>query len=390
MPSSPHLLTTLHSEDWHTPKGRFIREVMFGMNDGLISTIGFVAGATGALMQTRLVLLTGIASVVAGALAMGIGAYLASKSQRDFFESEKERERREIEEVPELERKEIRDIFTKLGFLKDEVEMIVNRVTSDKALWVRFMMREELGILEESFDNPVTVGFLMSGAYVVGGIAPLLPYLVMEDVLMALKVAVAVSLVALFIIGVGKTVLTKQPWLKSGMEVMLLGSLAAGVGFGIGKLVAVLWPEVGAVGIGGCDNSGWRGGEGEGREMNRLNALIAGCLMAVLAAQPAFAAVDREKLLTEPGVFGTFAVFKVDDSWWKLDKAARTFAATEVKAVFQKHGDNIITDTYLLRGLTGKADFFVRVHSTEMLHNQNFLVDLMGTRLGTRGSGNTW
>jgi len=104
--------------------------------------------------------------------------------------------------------------------------------------------------------------------------------------------------------------------------------------------------------------------------------------MAVFAAQPAFAAVDREKLLTEPGVFGTFAVFKVDDSWWKLDKAARTFAATEVKAVFQKHGDNIIMDTYLLRGLTGKADFFVRVHSTEMLHNQNFLVDLMGTRLG--------
>jgi VIT1/CCC1 family predicted Fe2+/Mn2+ transporter len=180
---------------------------------------------------------------------MGIGGYLASKSQRDFFESEKERERREIEEVPELERKEIRDIFTKLGFLKDEVEMIVNRVTSDKALWVRFMMREELGILEESFDNPVTVGFLMAGAFVAGGIPPLLPYLAIEDVLLALKVAVAVSLVFLYAIGVGKTVLTKQSWLRSGTEVMLLGSLAAGVGFGIGKLVAMLWPEVGAVGV---------------------------------------------------------------------------------------------------------------------------------------------
>ena len=88
MPSSPHLLTALHSEDWHTPKGRFIREVMFGVNDGVVSTIGFVAGATGALMQTRVVLLAGVAAVVAGALAMGIGAYLASKSQRDFFESE--------------------------------------------------------------------------------------------------------------------------------------------------------------------------------------------------------------------------------------------------------------------------------------------------------------
>ena len=249
MPSSPHLLAPFHSEEWHTPKGRFIRDVMFGMNDGLVSTIGFLAGATGALMDTRVVLLAGIASVVAGALAMGIGAYLASKSQRDFFESEKARERREIEEVPEVERNEIRDIFTKLGFQKDEVEMIVHRVTSDKDLWIRFMMREELGILEESFDHPVTIGLLMSVSFLVGGVVPLLPYLVMENVLVALKVAVAVSLVALFVIGVGKTVLTKQPWLKSGIEVMLLGSLAAGVGFVIGKIVAILWPEVGAVGI---------------------------------------------------------------------------------------------------------------------------------------------
>jgi VIT1/CCC1 family predicted Fe2+/Mn2+ transporter len=249
VPSSPHLLTSLHSEDWHTPKGRFIREVMFGMNDGLVSTIGFVAGATGALMQTRLVLLAGVASVVAGALSMGIGAYLASKAQRDFFESEKARERREIEEVPEIERNEIREIFAKLGFQKDEVEVIVRRVTSDKDLWVRFMMREELGILEESFDNPVTVGMLMAGAFVVGGVAPLLPYMMVENVLMALNVAVAVSLVALFIIGVGKTVLTKQPWLRSGSEVMLLGSLAAGIGFVIGKVVAAIWPEVGAAGL---------------------------------------------------------------------------------------------------------------------------------------------
>jgi chlorite dismutase len=94
------------------------------------------------------------------------------------------------------------------------------------------------------------------------------------------------------------------------------------------------------------------------------------------------AAADREKLLKDTGVYGTFAVFKVDEDWWKLDKAARASAAAEVKAVFQKHGDNVTTDTYLLRGLVEKTDFFVRVHSTEMLHNQNFLVDLMGTTLG--------
>jgi VIT1/CCC1 family predicted Fe2+/Mn2+ transporter len=236
------------AEHWHTPQGRFIREVMFGINDGLVSTIGFVAGATGSLVQTHLVLLAGIASVVAGALSMGIGAYLASKSQQEFFESEKAREHREIEEVPEDERREIRDIFSQMGFQKDEVEMIVRRVTSNKDLWVRLMMHEELGILEETV-NPVTIGFLMAGAFVVGGIPPLLPYILMPNAISALKMAVIVSLAALFVIGVAKTALTKQPWFKSGMEVLLLGSLAAVVGFGIGKLVSWLWPEVGAVAL---------------------------------------------------------------------------------------------------------------------------------------------
>ncbi len=110
--------------------------------------------------------------------------------------------------------------------------------------------------------------------------------------------------------------------------------------------------------------------------------MMAVFLLACSWPDGAQAAADREKLLKDPGVFGTFAVFKVDGDWWKLDKAARGAAAAEVKAVFQKHGDNVTTDTYLLRGLSEKADFFVRVHSTEMINNQNILVDLMGTTLG--------
>lgn len=111
-------------------------------------------------------------------------------------------------------------------------------------------------------------------------------------------------------------------------------------------------------------------------------AIVAVGLLAWCWPGATHAAVDREKLLKDTGVYGTFAVFRVDEDWWKLDKAARTSAAAEVKAVFQKHGDTVTTDTYLLRGLSEKADFFVRVHSLEMLHNQNFLVDLMGTALG--------
>ena len=117
----------------------------------------------------------------------------------------------------------------------------------------------------------------------------------------------------------------------------------------------------------------------------RSRGLLAVVMVGLLAwsdADAVQAAADREKLLKDPGVSGTFAVFKIDGDWWKLDKAARGAAAAEVKAIFQKHADTVTADTYLLRGLSEKADFFVRVHSMEMLNNQNFLVDLMGTTFG--------
>src|SRR3990167_5656735 len=144
-----------HHEDWHTPKGRAIREIIFGMNDGLVTTIGFLAGVTGSISQGRYILLAGMAEVVAGAVSMGIGAYLATKSQQEFFDSEIEQEKWEIEKMPEKEAEEIRDIYGKMGFTPSEQDMIVNRVTSDKELLLRFMKREELGLIDEHRDDPV-------------------------------------------------------------------------------------------------------------------------------------------------------------------------------------------------------------------------------------------
>ena len=142
-------LKKFHDEDWHTPKGRIIREVVFGINDGLVTAIGFIAGVTVSMADVKMVLLSGLAEMVAGAISMFFGAYLSTKSQREFFDNEIKRETREIDEMPEKETEEIREIYSNLGFKEDEVEMIVKRVTSDKKLWVRFMMREELGIMEE-------------------------------------------------------------------------------------------------------------------------------------------------------------------------------------------------------------------------------------------------
>lgn len=119
--------------------------------------------------------------------------------------------------------------------------------------------------------------------------------------------------------------------------------------------------------------------------MSRMSCLTLTVLVSALGgliSVSTHAAVDRGKLLKDPGVYGTFAVFKVEEEWWRLDKARRQSAVAEAKEVIQRHTEKVAIDLYLLRGLVERADFFVRVHSTELLNNQNFLVDLMGTTLG--------
>jgi len=229
-----------HHEDWHTPKGRAIREIIFGMNDGLVTTIGFLAGVTGSISQGRYILLAGMAEVVAGAVSMGIGAYLATKSQQEFFHSETEQEKWEIENMPEKEAEEIRDIYGKMGFTPSEQDMIVNRVTSDKELLLRFMKREELGLIDEHRDDPVQVALTMGGSFFVGCLPPIIPYFFLGDPHSAIWVAILFSVVFLFLAGAAKTRLTKVKPLRSGLETMILGILASSVGYGLGWLAEKL------------------------------------------------------------------------------------------------------------------------------------------------------
>lgn len=225
-----------HHEDWHTPKGRAIREVIFGMNDGLVTTLGFLAGVTGSIAQGRYILLAGLAEIVAGAISMAIGAYLATKSQREFFHSEIEQEKWEIDKMPEKEAQEIRDIYGDMGFTRPEQEMIVNRVTSDKDVLLRFMKREELGLFDEHLEEPVQIASIMGLSFLVGSLPPILPYFFLGDLKTALWVAVCCSVLFLFIAGVAKTRLTKVKPLRSGLEMTLLGIFACAVGYGLGWL----------------------------------------------------------------------------------------------------------------------------------------------------------
>jgi predicted membrane protein (TIGR00267 family) len=224
----------LHHEDWHTPKGRVIREIVFGMNDGLVTTIGFLAGVTSSIAQGRYILLAGMAEIVAGAISMALGAYLATKSQREFFHSEIEQEKWEIDKMPEKEAEEIREIYGGMGFTRPEQEMIVNRVTSDKDVLLRFMKREELGLFDEHLDDPVHVAVTMGFSFLAGALPPIVPYFFIGDPHRAIWIAVLLSIVFLFSVGVIKTRLTKVNAVRSGLETTLLGIGACGVGYVFG------------------------------------------------------------------------------------------------------------------------------------------------------------
>jgi predicted membrane protein (TIGR00267 family) len=171
---------------------------------------------------------------------MGFGAYLSTKSEREFYQREIARERLEIETAPENERDEMRQIYRSKGFSDNEVEMVVARVTANRELWLKVMMMEELGLIEERFDNPLKVGLLIGVASFVGAFLPILPYFFLE-LRWAFTASVGLAASALFATGAGKTLLTRKAWWSSGLEMMGIGLLVAVAGYGIGHVLGALW-----------------------------------------------------------------------------------------------------------------------------------------------------
>lgn len=226
-------------EAWHSPQGRMIREVVYGATDGLVTSLGFVVGVFGALHESRIILITGIAGATAGALSMGFSAYISSKSQREFFLAEIKREQREILEMPDKEREEVRKIYQAKGFKGQELDTVVNRITANPAVWLRCMMEEELGLIMGSFDRPGVVGGITAASYGAAAFLPILPYALAEPAA-AFVWSVVISIAALFGFGAGKTLLTRTPPLRSGLELVGVGLVSASVGYGIGRLAGAL------------------------------------------------------------------------------------------------------------------------------------------------------
>jgi len=224
-------------EPWHSGVGQYLRDVIFGANDGIITTFALVAGVEGAALPAKTIFVVGLAKVLADAISMGLGNYLATRSETDFYQSELAREKWEIEHLPDVERQEIRDIYAAKGFAGRDLDRAVEIITGDKERWLTVMMREELGFSEDVTGHPVLSGVLTFIAFVAVGILPLLPWLFRLEQTTAMWVSGILTAMGLFAVGAGRSLVTERHWLRAGLEMLSIGSASAALAYGVGYLV---------------------------------------------------------------------------------------------------------------------------------------------------------
>ena len=231
-----HLHHDLVHKEEHLKSSDLLRDVVIGMSDGLTVPFALAAGLSGAVDSTHIIVIAGIAEVAAGSIAMGLGGYLAGKTEQDHYTSEVKREYFEVENLRHREIEETKEFFKNIGLSEELQEKATEEIARDKKQWVDFMMKYELG-LEKPDPKRATKSALNIGlSYVVGGLVPLSPYFFVDSPTEGLKISVLVTLLCLFVFGWFKSKMTGvQPW-WGAIRVMLIGAAAAGAAFGVAKL----------------------------------------------------------------------------------------------------------------------------------------------------------
>ncbi len=235
MPATPH---TEH----HFTAPESVRDVVIGMADGLTVPFALAAGISGAIASnphaSTLVVTAGLAEIAAGSIAMGLGGYLAAKTDIEHYASEREREIRETVELPDIEIEEVAKVFRDYGLTEDEMSPVVKAITGNQKSWVDFMMRFELGLEEPQPRRARISALTIAFSYIVGGMIPLTPYILAADVQTGLWISVGVTLLALAVFGWVKGRFTGIHPLKGGLQTVVTGGLAAGAAFLIAKLIS--------------------------------------------------------------------------------------------------------------------------------------------------------
>jgi len=214
-----------------------VRDIVIGMADGLTVPFALAAGLSGAVDGTRIVVVAGLAEIAAGAIAMGLGGYLAAKNDAEHYASELHREEREVMERTADEEQEVREILETYGLKPDQVDPILTHFKANPKVWVDWMMRFELNLDEPHPSRAITSAITIAVSYIVGGMVPLTPYILVPTPAVALQYSAIATMVALFAFGYMKGTFTgTQPW-RSAFRTTLIGGVAAAAAFGIAKAI---------------------------------------------------------------------------------------------------------------------------------------------------------
>ncbi|UUZ94103.1 VIT1/CCC1 transporter family protein [Paenibacillus sp. P25] len=222
----------------HFNASETVRDIVIGMSDGLTVPFALAAGLSGALGTTATVVIAGLAEIAAGAIAMGLGGYLAARTDAEHYESELQRERWEIEHLPDRERQEVEDYLSGLGLEGETLQKATDAICSDEQRWIDFMMKHELGLEKPEPKRARNSSLTIGASYIVGGLIPLSPYMLLSQPATALSVSVIVTLIALFLFGYAKGKFMGTKALKSAGATTLTGGLAAGAAFLIARWIA--------------------------------------------------------------------------------------------------------------------------------------------------------
>jgi VIT1/CCC1 family predicted Fe2+/Mn2+ transporter len=226
----------MHHEH-HLKSSDTIRDIVIGMSDGLTVPFALAAGLSGAVSSSGIVVTAGIAEIVAGSIAMGLGGFLAGRTEAEHYESELKREYDEVKRVPEQEKAEVKEVFAGFGLSRQLQDQVADEMAKDTDKWVDFMMRYELGLEKPEANRASQSAITIGLSYIVGGIIPLSPYFFIDNSQNALYYSCAITMVCLFVFGYFKSKVTGQPPLSGAFKVLIIGALAAAAAFLMAKLI---------------------------------------------------------------------------------------------------------------------------------------------------------
>ncbi len=225
-------------EERHFRSSQTVRDMVIGMADGLTVPFALAAGLSGAVTSSHLITTAGLAEIVAGSIAMGLGGYLAARGDAEHYVHEWQREQQEVETIPEQEAAEIVGVFESYGVSAEQCAPVVAALRADRKAWVSFMMRFELGLERPQAGRAIKSATTIAGAYIVGGLIPIAPYFLASGVAQALPWSVAITLVALVVFGYIKGCYTGAPPSRSALHTLLTGSAAAAAAFLLARAIS--------------------------------------------------------------------------------------------------------------------------------------------------------